>query len=226
MKNFRKASIFAATILFAAVAVTFTSCEKEDAKEETKTYSKLLEIYDETGENSITLQVSSNDQSITEMYSEESFELRLKPQESTTTIQGELEDEGDERFSSEDGISIMIDVLDEHLSPEITEYTIIRKPSNAFSELRAKTTEFYSSTYDRVDVTRSAWYYTVWINTYYCNGSCSSTNVSDYEPISLNIELKNKTTKGDERCDSNRIGVGVKCSYHNSQYSITFSNPC
>ena len=30
MKNFRKAGIFAATILFAVVAVTFTACEKED----------------------------------------------------------------------------------------------------------------------------------------------------------------------------------------------------
>lgn len=230
----------AITLTSFAIASVFYSCTKEDAQSNVanqEEFSKLIEVFDDCGNNSIVLKVSSDDKSIVDMYSADNFQLLINPFEDeaeTPEDDAELDDENDEidNFSKNDAIKVCIGVIETRFVEEVESYSLEKFQPEEYNDLRASWSNdyYFNPYYLGIKVKRSSINRRVYLSTRYAYKNYKTAD-SDIENNwiqgRLNDELiKNKKTLSDEACGFYYIGGIVRCKKHEQgKYSVTFYQP-
>jgi hypothetical protein len=180
-------------------------------------YSTELTVFDESGENSVILSISTNDASVINLYSATNFELLINPDEH---ISGNANSGTGIETGKFNGTPLVVKmgVIQENFTSHVERFEIIETEPD-FSDLRASFTEkIYWTERDGIYCKRDSWNRRVYITTKYCTSGCN--------PILDDIKgewangyygdeyLKNNEKKEDIECGSAYLALIVRCKIH------------
>ena len=232
MKILCNKSLFA----IAAMATALISCSDEDAQKQPQSteFSKTIEVFDDCGLNSIVLKLTSDDQSVVDMYSAENFQLIINPapyDEPETDADVEDEEDADDIYSDDDAISVSISVMEKNFVEDVQDYELERTQPEGFKNLRAKwTKEYFPSSERGIKVTRNSINRRVYLTTKfgYAGQGTSNEEINNKWVYGHKVDvlIKNNAYDWDEACGYYYIAGIIRCKKQDrGKYSIQFYNP-
>ncbi len=238
MKN--KSLVFS-TLFIAVVsfALLFNSCSKEEEEliqqntNDNLEYSKDIQLYDKSGDNSVMMRVSSDDQSFVELYSTDNFEvIPVKVGQSVDEVleeyygpQDDPEDVEEDVDTDSEGLdneepSIAFEIVSKDLKDGIQNVLITYlHPDDGDDRAKWRYYDHYSY-HDYVTITRVSFWRRVYLGVYYQANSYSSpwsTITGTWYKLSNN-EQHNKGKVG-----SYRLKARIKTK-KSSAYTIEFGD--
>lgn len=210
---------FSVIIVFALFAIN-TACNDDNEVLKSENYfSTEFEIFDETGQNSVVLSLSSNDKSVIDLYSADNFDLVLNPQKDEYVV---TEEDQSTLFADKfkgEALKIAFGVIQENFVEECDNYDIVETQPD-LSGLRASFSEkaFWTDK-DGVRCKRNNMFRRVYITTKYCKNDCNSPNLDDINEnwatgFYGNEKIKNKQEYRDWVCGSRYMAVVVRSKDH------------
>lgn len=219
----------------AAMATALISCSDEDAQKQPQPteFSKTIEVFDDCGLNSIVLKLTSDDQSVVDMYSAENFQLIINPvpyDEPETDAEVDDEEDDDEIYSDDDAVSVSIGVIEERFVEDVQGYELERYQPEGFKNMRAKwSSECFHSRNHCIKVTRQSINRRVYLTTkygFYGYGESDDAIISTWKDGNvIDALIKNNKSITDTICDCYFVAGVVRCKKHErGKYSVYFSN--
>ncbi|MBR2195169.1 MAG: hypothetical protein IKP62_07755 [Salinivirgaceae bacterium] len=231
-KSYVKTGLFAVAAI--ASATIYYSCSKEDAQQpQTSEFSKTIEVFDDCGLNSVVLKLTSDDQSVVDMYSADNFQLIINPvpyDEPETDAEVDDEEDDDEIYSDDDAVSVSIGVIEERFVEDVQGYELERYQPEGFKNMRAKwSSECFHSRNHCIKVTRQSINRRVYLTTkygFYGYGESDDAIISTWKDGNvIDALIKNNKSITDTICDCYFVAGVVRCKKHErGKYSVYFSN--
>lgn len=231
IKSYIKTGLFAVAAM--ASATIYYSCSKEDAQQpQTSEFSKTIEVFDDCGLNSVVLKLTSDDQSVVDMYSADNFQLIINPvpyEEPETDAEVDDEEDDNEIYSDDDAVSVSISIMEKNFVEEVQDYELERTQPDGFKNLRASWSKEYFPSRERgIEVTRTSINRRVYLTTKYGTGEKYTKSAIDSWTCGKWVDklIKNKKSLKDIACDNYTFIAGiVRCKKQDrGKYNIHFYN--